>query len=369
MTAKGENRKLVEEIKQLEGLSLNFQHEVETLVKSEEMLQAEIKRLNKEQNEQQKNYKAEFNKMLAEVENVKSKWHSPEAYEKLSQDLKEAESSLKLAKDDIQRKKEVINNLKSVKENKAGGQDDLKKENEQLKEEVDKLKKQIKEISRKDTSFKDFRDKYESLKQSEKALQEEKASNLEKIKALKAEVQRKESAIKDLRDKIDLLSINNDTRKFNEDEIDKNRDTIKKLKLEVERKDLALKNLKGKLDNTLFELDNIKTDSLTKTQAHTGDYEKEVRKHEQTRVQLKNMEGQYQNAIFILRRLFRDTFSIIQKLRSKQPKIFAKTDARIPAGGEQYQRFSDSIDILNLTPEEIQMFVDPKSNIFLFLFT
>ena len=231
-------------------------------------------------NEQQKNYKAEFNKMLAEVETVKSKWHSPESYEKLQQDLKEAESALKLSKDDIQRKKEVINNLKSVKENKAENKEDLKKDNEQLKEEVDKLKKQIKEISRKDTSFKDFRviflskyksnpykqAQYETLKQSEKTLQEEKASNLEKIKALKAEVLRKESAIKDLRDKIDLLSINNDTRRFNEDEIDKNRDTIKKLKLEVERKDLALKNLKGKLDNTLFELDNIKTESLSKTQ-------------------------------------------------------------------------------------------------------
>jgi len=39
LTAKGENRKLVEEVKQLEDLSRNFHHEVETLVKSEEMLQ------------------------------------------------------------------------------------------------------------------------------------------------------------------------------------------------------------------------------------------------------------------------------------------------------------------------------------------
>ena len=77
------------------------------------------------------------------------------------------------------------------------------------------------------------------------------------------------------------------------------------------------------------------------------------------------MEGQYQNAIFILRRLFRDTFSIIQKLRAKQPKVFGKTDARVPVGGDQYQRFSDSINILNLSPEEIEMFVDPKSKFFM----
>jgi len=33
----------------------------------------------------------------------------------------------------------------------------MKKENESLKEEIEKLKKQIKEISRKDTSLKDFK--------------------------------------------------------------------------------------------------------------------------------------------------------------------------------------------------------------------
>lgn len=53
--------------------------------------QGEVKRLNREMNDQQKNYKAEINKMLAEVDNVKSKWHSPESYDKLVQDLQETE--------------------------------------------------------------------------------------------------------------------------------------------------------------------------------------------------------------------------------------------------------------------------------------
>jgi len=42
-------------------------------------------------NEQQKNYKNEINKMLAEVESVKTKWHSPEAYEKLVKEIQELE--------------------------------------------------------------------------------------------------------------------------------------------------------------------------------------------------------------------------------------------------------------------------------------
>ncbi len=50
-----------------------------------------MKRLAKESNEQQKNYKIEINKMLAEVESVKSKWYSPEAYEKVMKERQETE--------------------------------------------------------------------------------------------------------------------------------------------------------------------------------------------------------------------------------------------------------------------------------------
>jgi len=69
-----------------------------------------------------------------------------------------------------------------------------------------------------------------------------------------------------LKDKVDLLSINNDTRRLSEDELEKSREIIKKLKGEIERKDQTLRSLKVKLDGALFELDNIKTETLTKTQ-------------------------------------------------------------------------------------------------------
>ena len=64
---------------------------------------------------------------------------------------------MKQAKEEMNRKKEYIQTLKTVKESKVGEESSVKKENEQLKEELEKLKKQMKEISRKDTSFKDFR--------------------------------------------------------------------------------------------------------------------------------------------------------------------------------------------------------------------
>ena len=62
-----------------------------------------------------------------------------------------------------------------------------------------------------------------------------------------------------------------------------------------------------------------------------------------------------------MRRLYRDTFYIVQKLRTKQQKA-PESKAGTGTSGD-YKRFSDSINILNLSPEEIQMFVDPRSNL------
>ena len=94
--------------------------------------------------------------------------------------------------------------------------------------------------------------------------------------------------------------------------------------------------------------------------------DREMRKHEQTRVQLKNMEGQYQNVVFLLRRIYRDTFSIVQKLKSRPLKSAMKKDSTKPT--DNYKKFSDSINILNLSPDELQMFVDPNSKLFKILF-
>ena len=42
-------------------------------------------------NDQQKNYKTEINKMLGEVDNVRSKWYSPETFDKVGLQLQETE--------------------------------------------------------------------------------------------------------------------------------------------------------------------------------------------------------------------------------------------------------------------------------------
>ena len=86
------------------------------------------------------------------------------------------------------------------------------------------------------------------------------------MKALKVEIARKESAIKDFKDKVDLLNIQNETRKLSEDELEKSRDVIRRLKGEVERKDQTLRSLKGKLDSTLHDLDHVRTETYSKSQ-------------------------------------------------------------------------------------------------------
>lgn len=69
------------------------------------------------------------------------------------------------------------------------------------------------------------------------------------------------------------------------------------------------------------------------------------------------MESQYQNLVFLLRRLYRDTFSVVQKLKNQSQKGLTKKDSKKAI--DNYNKFSDSINVLGLSPEELQMFVDP----------
>lgn len=262
---------------------------------------------------------------------------------------------MKQAKEELNRKKEFIQSLKTVKEVKNSETDELRREIDNLKEEIEKLKKQNKELLRKEQSYKEFKDKFDNMKQIEKNLQDEKSQNLEKIKALKSELNRKDAALKDMRDKIELMTIQDETKKLNEDEVEKGKETIKKLRAELERKEYSLKTLKSKLDSVILELDQVKGECLNRTQDISSEIEKEMKKHEQTKIILKNIESQYQNLVFILRRLYRDTFITIQKLKGKINLVKHDTQR-----SENYYKFSESLDILNLTPDEIQLFVDPK---------
>jgi len=225
------------------------------------------------------------------------------------------------------------------------------------------LKRQIKELQRKEANLKEFKEKFDSMKQAEKTIIEEKNQALEKLKTLKAEITRKESNIKDLKDKLDLVSLQADSNKLTDDDVGKSKEAVRKLKLELDRKDQTIKSLKSKLDTVLVEIDHVKTENLSRSQSTSQDLDREVKRHDQTKMQLKRLETQFSNLVFILRRLFRDTFSIVQKLRQKFAKNLSLTQQQ---QGKSFSisnlnKFADSIDILNLTPEEIQMFVDAPS--------
>lgn len=72
---------------------------------------------------------------------------------------------------------------------------------------------------------------------------------------------------------------------------------------------------------------------------------------------MKNIESQYQNLVFLLRRLYRDTYLVIQKLKGRNKSVKKVETNKF---NENIYKFSESLDILNLSPEEIQMFVEPK---------
>lgn len=158
---------------------------------------------------------------------------------------------------------------------------------------------------------------------------------------------------------MDILNQHGDIKKEESEELERTREQLRKLKTEVDRKDQHLKALKMKFDALMTEQEQIKAETSTSVHQSTVELEREAKRREQTRVQLKKAEAHHQHLIFVMRRLFRDTLSIIQKLRSRLSKETTKPQMR---QGIDPSKFSDSIDILNLSPEEIQMFVDPKSN-------
>lgn len=253
----------------------------------------------------------------------------------------------------------------------------MKKENEQLQEEVEKLKRSVKEISRREATLKEFKvlsssifllsisylflnyqEKYEILKNSEKALQNEKADLTDKLKQLKADLTRKDQAVKDMREKIDIIHQQGDLKREESEELEKAKDQLRKLKVDLERKEQTIKLLKSRIET--LEKEQTKEQTPQKAPVtNTLELEKEVKRHEQTKIQLKKLESQYQNLIFVMRRLFRDTVAVIQKLKSR---VARETSMKQVRQTIDPNKFSDSIDILNLSPEEIQMFVDAKSN-------
>ena len=91
MTARTDNKKQIEEIKQMTQMNLELQNEVDNLIKSDELLHNEIKRLNKDIGDMQKAHKNEIIKVFSEVDSIKVKWHSPDEYQKLLDDIQEAD--------------------------------------------------------------------------------------------------------------------------------------------------------------------------------------------------------------------------------------------------------------------------------------
>lgn len=87
-----------------------------------------------------------------------------------------------------------------------------------------------------------------------------------------------------------------------------------------------------------------------------SEFEKENKKLEVLKVTLKKNESHNSMLSYLLRRIYRETFSSISKIKAKKQALVNK----------QYQQkmnaFSDSIDILKIAPEDLGLFLEPNQN-------
>ena len=78
---------------------------------------------------------------------------------------------------------------------------------------------------------------------------------------------------------------------------------------------------------------------------------------------LKKLENQYQMVAFLIKRIFRENMTQTEKLRNRL--FMSSNDNRRLLSGKssQLSKFTESMNILNLAPEEIGDFLEPdKSN-------
>lgn len=87
-----------------------------------------------------------------------------------------------------------------------------------------------------------------------------------------------------------------------------------------------------------------------------SEFERENKKMEALKATLKKYESHNSMLSYLLKRIYRETFSSISKIKSKKQALVNK----------QYQQkmnaFSDSIDILKISPEDLGLFLEPNQN-------
>jgi chromosome segregation ATPase len=299
----------------------------------------------------ERRYRQEVNKLSTEIQSMKDKWHSPEEWASLTNSYRELEAAYKKSLDEVNRKRELLDNYKALREQQESENVAIQDEIEQVKDISEKMRRLKAELSRKDKTISELKMGLDTCKEVERKLGEENNVLNDKVKASKNDLARKDVIIKELKAKIDSYLAEFENSKNMTEQNEKLREQIRKLKIDCERKDAQVKALKTNIDTMKLELESR---TVEHTQAATENFsslEKEIKKNEKLQIQLKKTEQQLQNLYLITRRIFRELGSSVESLRTK-------FRSSAPLDREYY---SDCMNILNISMDELNEFVSPKS--------
>eukprot|EP00826_Nyctotherus_ovalis_P000689 TRINITY_DN10014_c0_g2_i3.p1 TRINITY_DN10014_c0_g2~~TRINITY_DN10014_c0_g2_i3.p1 ORF type:complete len:276 (+),score=76.53 TRINITY_DN10014_c0_g2_i3:71-898(+) len=178
---------------------------------------------------------------------------------------------------------------------------------ESNKESNDKLRKVMRENERKDQMIRSLRSGIEIAKDSERQVVEENKMLVEKLKTLKAEVGRKETTLRLFKEKSLEARSELELSQSNEEAIEKIKIKLILARQEVERKDEQIRTLAAKL-HTLMETEK----TLRANDLQTGNTHKELYEMEQ---KLYLAEGKTQNLAMLVRTIFRELLTDVEKVR------------------------------------------------------
>ena len=206
------------------------------------------------------------------------------------------------------------------------------------------------------------------MKASEKELKEEKKELQEKIKNLKAELASKKTTVNDLKSRIEKQgggsaensrSVSIDKKDGADANVKKYKSQIKALEREIQDRDKQFSALKSKLEAVMAEVAQLRAETFTQQKNDPLNLSKELKRNEQSTVQLKQLETAYQN---ILKRLYRDLLLEVKRLGSQK----LKQPLRDVTDAENYDssnnRYKEPASLLNISPEDVYNFIDPKNS-------
>ena len=124
----------------------------------------------------------------------------------------------------------------------------------ELKDDYAKQQKIIKEFHKRDNQTKDLRSQIEWLQRQEKTAKEEVICLNDKLRQAKLDLSRKDASLRDFRDKVEMNRDDEKIHKELREEIDKLKESCKKHKLDIEIKDNQIRVLKQRLDSNNEEL-------------------------------------------------------------------------------------------------------------------